>query len=130
MSKLEINKVYALKHDLTNPNADRRQKFDWRYQVQWPAGMRFKVRSTHINDDLILPSIYSGTYRHQDILLRNASNWLLDSLVEVEPTLNEQLEFRDLLGFKSDAIDMLIKNGVITVEQVIAAAQQAAEAQS
>lgn len=125
LSDLELQQTYALSRDVKNPKADRRVSHDWRSLPVWKAGTRLKTTTFRVNDDVVWISLYAGQYPHQDIIAKKAPVELLEALTPVEPTLNEALQMRSLLGWKHEAIDLLISQGIITREQVIDAAAAA-----
>lgn len=122
LSDLELQQTYALTRDVKNPEADKRVSHDWRKRPVWPKGMRLKTSTFRVNEDVVWISLYAGQYAHQDIIAKKAPVDLLEALVPVEPTVNETLQMRGLLGWKSEAIDLLLTRGVITREQLVAAA--------
>lgn len=122
---IKLQQTYALTRDVKNPEADRRVSHDWRKLPVWPKGMRFKTSTFRVTDDVSWISIFNGQYQHQDIMVKKAPVELIFALEPVEPTLNETLHMRGLLGWKNDAIDWLVSQGVITREDVINAAAAA-----
>jgi hypothetical protein len=120
--------VYVLTRDVENPKPDRRVRDDWRVRPRWLVGTRFTVREEHINDKLKVAAIVeSGRWTHHTMLLRSAPAALLAALEEITPTVDEALRFADLLPFKSEAVDLLIANGTLTLDQFLKAAEAAAD---
>lgn|SRR5215831_2005185 len=123
---LKPNGIYVLKHDVQNPKPDKRQKYDWRAQVVWPAGLRLTVTEERILDDFRLHGLSAGRFSQRKFL-KDCPSTLLRALEEVTPTLNERLKQADLIGFKDEAIEILVKAGKLNPRDVIEAAEQAAK---
>jgi hypothetical protein len=123
----KLGAVYLLVRDVKNPTPDRRQKYDWTAQTNWLAGTRFRIVTEHIYEGVKLLAITTGKYDHHRILLRKAPAELLAALEETTPSLHESLRLRGLHHYKDEALDNLVSSGIVTVEQVINAAQSAAD---
>jgi len=118
-----------LVRDVKNPRPDRRVSHDWRSQTQWLAGMRFKTTTFRVDDEITLLSFYNGRYTFQDFIADKAPAGLVDALEPVQATVDEELEMLGALGYKSEAIDLLIEQRIITREQLIDACKAAHDAE-
>jgi hypothetical protein len=129
--------LYRLTADVKNPHPDRRKTHDWRAEVKWPAGLIFMVRN-----DVYGLRLYTGRYSHMDIpatrppdRLHEAEARTLSMLVALvaalvrhEPVnVDQALKAEGLEDWKTEAIDLLVSQGVLKPADVVKAARAARE---
>jgi len=143
--KIVPGKVYRLTRDVKNPKPDRRYRDNWKLEETWKAGWVFYTRSWDErgweHNGITVPgftitSLYTGRWSSQDMVVlrsngRGSEDWdapdsLIEALEEIAtPSLHEALKAADRERWLDDAVELLIKDGVLTVAQVLEAAERA-----
>lgn len=114
--------LYKLSIDVKNPTPDKRKQDDWRYLPEWKAGRLFVICS-----GVDFPTIRSGKWTHHEKRLSDCGI-LFANLVPYQAKKVKELLFEmGLNEFLSDAIDILIADGRISIEDLRQALVEAQE---
>jgi len=124
---------YRLVRDVKNPNGDKRQKHDWRNISIWEAGMTF-VATT---ETIWVPLSVDGPEEMRKLPVMQKSHTKFPGLYRCRPdrlpdeffaalapdklSIRERLEAQGEENLYSSLLDVLVKIGKITVEDIDAA---------
>lgn len=111
--------TYRLKCDVTNPRADRRERYDWRKKPGWAAGTEFIVKNELVDDLLELPAIrlVGSKYGYQTVM---PGGVCADLYKVLEAALEPVAESCDALITRLDVRDhfaqWLLRSGAVSRE--------------
>lgn len=114
--------TYVLTKDVTNPKPDLRHRHDWRYEREFKAGRYFVVEyQNNEAPELGIQIRAQNGYCHQTV--GHESYALRDAIVfaglkRVEEAPSDLLRRRGWSGLGIDVLDRLVKQGLITTDQV------------
>lgn len=126
-TKLEPG-TYRLRQDVKNPHPDKRVRHDWRCFAVWEAGMIFRVEEHPLATDVPPRGIghkahrvWHGAYGHQSFDSWNEKwEWLAPHLERLEEKPSDWIkrEHGSMSGGALGALDLLVEDGVLTMEKV------------
>lgn len=112
--------VYRLAADVTNPKPDRRERHDWRKFATWSTGL-----VVYVFDGEYGLELSTGQWRSNCFLLGSAPTVLVDAMQASAPaTVTEALRAGNYGEHMAIyALQHLVDDGVLTLEQIVAAAE-------
>ncbi len=122
--------TYRLAAELANPQADRRERYDWRKKAAFPAGTEFVVVADKIDDDvaqilasgsrITLPTIVrmvGARYTYQEVHSRGPCAALYTALEgALQPVAESVAAFLNRLEVRDHFAKWLIGSGTVTRE--------------
>jgi hypothetical protein len=136
--KFEDAKMYRLTRDVENPRPDKRSRRKWTKAAVWKAGTIFRTQPAWWTSGQFRDlQITTGYYAGDALILREASPterdngnlvpWeLVDALEEIAPkNVRQALRCARLEGFAEEGFDVLIKQGRLTLDEVLLAVRLA-----
>ena len=120
--------MYVVSETVKNPSGDRRTRGEFRKQAEFPKGQRVVVK--HEGHETVGPegrllrfvcvTIYSlKGYEHQAVIPSHPAFALLTAVLKpVEATVEEWMQLNDV---QKPVLAQMLKKGMVTKEQVLAA---------
>ncbi len=132
--------LYILAKDIANPKPDRRERHDWRKNVEIKAGLKFRARLLTYDEETTaqliqipgfsvdlkwfrLEPAFSGTWSHQTVSHHDPLFApLVEGLVLVPAKLTDMLREANEKKFVSskDLIEHMVKTGRLKLEELSA----------